>query len=281
MQEKYFELEKFSDQLRIEILKMLKWRRYGHLGGSLSIVELLSVLYNVYMNVDPKNPNKEDRDYLVLSKGHAGPALYSALALKGFFDKDMLYTLNEIGTNLPSHPDRLKTPGVDATTGSLGQGTSIAAGLGYSLRMENSKRHVFLICGDGELNEGQVWEAFQFITHHNLHEVVVFIDKNNMQLDGNTKDVLNPFDLSEKIKSFGFEVQEVNGSNIEEIDKAIEKAINNSNKANCIILDTVKANGFPYFYNRVDNHAPKFNKEIDNKTDEIISYLENKISKGV
>lgn len=270
----YIELDKFSKRLRIEILKMLKWRRYGHLGGSLSIVELLTVLYNKYMDIDPKNPNKEDRDYLVLSKGHAGPALYSTLALKGFFDREMLYTLNEIGTNLPSHPDRLKTPGVDATTGSLGQGTSLATGLGYALRMENSDKHVYLICGDGELNEGQTWEAFQFLAHNKLHEVVLFIDNNKMQLDGTTEDIMNPFDLKKKFEAFGFYTQEVDGSSLEEIDKAIEKAINNKQQASCIVLDTIKAQGFPYFYNRLDNHAPKFNDEIDKETDLIIEEFE-------
>lgn len=268
------ELKKFSAEIRIEILKMLKWRRYGHLGGSLSIVELLSVLYGKYMDIDPKNPQKEDRDYLVLSKGHAGPALYSTLALKGFFDKAMLNTLNEIQTNLPSHPDRLKTPGIDATTGSLGQGTSQATGIAYGLRMEKSDKKVYLICGDGELNEGQVWEAFQFIAHHKLNEVIVFIDQNRMQLDGTTEEILNPFDIRLKMEAFGFDAQEVDGSSEEEIIKAIEHARSVKDKAVCIVLNTVKAQGFPYFYNNIGNHSPKFNDEIDNETDKIIKELE-------
>lgn len=268
------ELKKFSAEIRVEILKMLKWRRYGHLGGSLSIVELLSVLYGKEMNVDPKNPSWDQRDYLVLSKGHAGPALYSTLALKGFFDREMLYTLNEIHTNLPSHPDRLKTPGVDATTGSLGQGTSLAAGLAYSLKIENSDRKVHLICGDGELNEGQVWEAFQFIAHNKLDNLIVYIDDNKMQLDGTTKEVMNPFNIRDKMKAFGFYTQEADGSSEEEILSAIENTKNKKDTALCIILDTKKAQGFPYFYDKVSNHAPKFNKEVDSETEKIIEELE-------
>ncbi|EHR33568.1 hypothetical protein HMPREF9709_01167 [Helcococcus kunzii ATCC 51366] len=276
----YIELKKFSAKIRIEILKMLKWRRYGHLGGSMSIVELLSVLYGKQMDIDPNNPKKEVRDYFVLSKGHAGPALYSTLALKGFFDKELLYTLNEIGTNLPSHPDRLKTPGVDVTTGSLGQGTSLAAGLAYTLRLENSDKKVYLICGDGELNEGQVWEAFQFIAHKKLNEVIVFIDNNKMQLDGNTEDIINPFDIKKKMEAFGFYTQEIDGHDESKIDEAIENAKKVKDKAVCIILDTVKGQGFPYFYNTPANHSPKFNKEVDEETDKVIKELENFISEN-
>ncbi|MFL8968875.1 transketolase [Helcococcus kunzii] len=276
----YIELKKFSAKIRIEILKMLKWRRYGHLGGSMSIVELLSVLYGKQMDIDPNNPKKEVRDYFVLSKGHAGPALYSTLALKGFFDKELLYTLNEIGTNLPSHPDRLKTPGVDVTTGSLGQGTSLATGLAYTLRLENSDKKVYLVCGDGELNEGQVWEAFQFIAHNKLNEVIVFIDNNKMQLDGNTEDIINPFDIKKKMEAFGFYTQEIDGHDESKIDEAIENTKKVKDKAVCIILDTVKGQGFPYFYNTPANHSPKFNDEVDEETDKVIKELEYFISEN-
>ncbi|MGX7071292.1 transketolase [Helcococcus kunzii] len=276
----YIELKKFSAKIRIEILKMLKWRRYGHLGGSMSIVELLSVLYGKQMDIDPNNPKKEVRDYFVLSKGHAGPALYSTLALKGFFDKELLYTLNEIGTNLPSHPDRLKTPGVDVTTGSLGQGTSLATGLAYTLRLENSDKKVYLVCGDGELNEGQVWEAFQFIAHNKLNEVIVFIDNNKMQLDGNTEDIINPFDIKKKMEAFGFYTQEIGGHDESKIDEAIENTKKVKDKAVCIILDTVKGQGFPYFYNTPANHSPKFNDEVDEETDKVIKELEYFISEN-
>ena len=202
--EKERQLKKGSAEIRLETLKMLKWRGYGHLGGAMSIVELLSVLYNDILRYKPEVPAWEDRDYVVLSKGHSGPSLYAALALHGFFDKELLYTLNEGGTSLPSHPDRLRTPGVDATTGSLGQGTSVAAGIGMALRKEGrSGQKVYLIVGDGELNEGQCWEAFQFLAHHKLHEVIVIIDYNKRQLDGKLTDIITPFDFHKKMESFG------------------------------------------------------------------------------
>ncbi|WP_311488156.1 transketolase [uncultured Helcococcus sp.] len=279
-QKELIELKKLTAQIRIDVIKMLKWRRYGHLGGSLSIAELLSVLYGKYMDIDPKNPHKEDRDYLVLSKGHAGPALYATLANMGYFDKEMLYTLNEIRTNLPSHPDRLRTPGIDATTGSLGQGTSVATGLAYGLRMEKSDKKVYLIVGDGELNEGQVWEAFQFIAHHKLNEVVVFIDNNKMQLDGTTEDILNPFDIKAKLEAFGFYTQEVDGHSEEALVEAIDKANAVKDQAVAIVLDTVKAKGFPYFEENIGNHSPKFNDKVDEEADKIVKELEDFIKEN-
>ena len=217
-------LKKGSAAIRLEAVKMLKWRRYGHLGGAMSIIELLSVLYNKQMKHDPKNPKWDERDYVVLSKGHAGPGLYATLAVQGYFDKEMLYTLNEGGTNLPSHPDRTKTPGVDATTGSLGQGTSVAAGLAYSIRMEQSSQKVYLIVGDGELNEGQCWEAFQFIAHNKLNEVIVIIDWNKKQLDGTLEQIMNPFSIAKKMEAFGFQVIECDGKDEEAISNAIDAA---------------------------------------------------------
>ena len=174
--EKLKEMKKMSNNIRIHTLKSLTNLGFGHYGGSLSIVETLGVLYGGVMNLDVNNPNWEERDYFVLSKGHAGPALYSALALKGFFPLEELMKLNENGTTLPSHPDRLKTKGVDATTGSLGQGISIATGIAKSLKMDKKENRVFSIIGDGEMNEGQCWEAFQFIAHHNLNNLVIFLD---------------------------------------------------------------------------------------------------------
>lgn len=268
------ELKKLSARIRLNILKMLKWRTYGHLGGSMSIVEVLSVLYGKQMRHDPKNPQWDKRDYLVLSKGHAGPALYSVLAVQGYFPEEMLYTLNEGGTNLPSHPDRLRTPGVDATTGSLGQGTSVAAGLGYALHKEDADQYVYLITGDGELNEGQCWEAFQFLANYRLHQVIVFIDENKRQLDGYTADVMNPFDIRKKMEAFGFFVQKVPGDDEEAISQAIDRAKQVKDQAVCIVLDTVKGQGVPYFEQMEDNHSVKF-KEPDNRAaDEAIKDLE-------
>lgn len=274
--DKIKELKLLSATIRLHVLKMLEKRGYGHLGGSLSIVELLSVLYGQQMKYDPSNPQLEDRDMLVLSKGHSGPALYSALAIKGFFAKEMLYTLNDGGTNLPSHPDRLKTPGIDATTGSLGQGTSIAAGLATGLKMKKSKRYVYLIVGDGELNEGQCWEAFQYIAHYKLNNCIVIIDDNKRQLDGYTKDIMNPFGFVKKMEAFGFHTQKVKGNDEVSIYEAIEEAKQIKDKAVCIILDTIKGQGVPYFENFEANHSVKFDsEEIIQATHQAIEKLEN------
>ena len=166
--DKLEELKLLSAKIRKDVLEMLEKRGYGHMGGSLSIVELMSVLYGKQLRYDAKNPDWEERDMVVLSKGHSGPAWYSVLAEKGFFDREWLFTLNDGGTKLPSHPDRLKTPGVDMTTGSLGQGTSAAAGIATGFKMNKTDQYVYLIVGDGELNEGQCWEAFQYIAHYKL-----------------------------------------------------------------------------------------------------------------
>ncbi|MBR6528336.1 MAG: transketolase [Lachnospiraceae bacterium] len=273
-------LKKGSAAIRLEAVKMLKWRRYGHLGGAMSIIELLSVLYNKQMKHDPKNPKWDERDYVVLSKGHAGPGLYATLAVQGYFDKEMLYTLNEGGTNLPSHPDRTKTPGVDATTGSLGQGTSVAAGLAYSIRMEKSSQKVYLIVGDGELNEGQCWEAFQFIAHNKLNEVIVIIDWNKKQLDGPIEEILNPFCIAKKKEAFGFHVIECDGKDEEAISNAIDAAKEVKDSAVCIVMDTIKAQGVPYYYDRSDSHSPKFGGEADAALDAVIAELEAFIEKG-
>lgn len=273
-------LKKGSAAIRLEAVKMLKWRRYGHLGGAMSIIELLSVLYNKQMKHDPKNPKWDERDYVVLSKGHAGPGLYSTLAVQGYFDKEMLYTLNEGGTNLPSHPDRTKTPGVDATTGSLGQGTSVAAGLGMAIRMEKSSQKVYLIVGDGELNEGQCWEAFQFIAHNKLNEVIVIIDWNKKQLDGPVEQIMNPFSIPKKMEAFGFHVIECDGKDEESISDAIDAAKEVKDSAVCIVMDTIKAQGVPYYYDRSDSHSPKFGGEADAALDAVIADLEAFIEKG-
>ncbi|MGM9975019.1 MAG: transketolase [Clostridiaceae bacterium] len=270
-----------SANIRLETLKLFKWRRYGHLGGSLSIVELLSVLYNKILNHDPNNTSWNKRDYLILSKGHAGPSLYACLALQGYFGLDMLYTLNEGGTMLPSHPDRNKTPGIDATTGSLGQGLSLAAGLGYSLRIGESSQRVYVIVGDGELNEGQCWEALQFISHHKLNEVIVIIDDNKKQLDGRTVDIIQPLDLKKKLEAFGFYTLKVNGSDEKEIASALWIAKDIKNSAVCIILDTIKGQGGGYFENLKDNHSIKLNEELDKEMDSVIEKLEQYIKGGV
>ena len=274
------QLEILAAKIRYDVLDMLQHRGYGHLGGSLSLVELMSVLYGKQMQYDATNPKWEQRDRVVLSKGHAGPVWYSALAESGFFDKEWLYTLNDGGTKLPSHPDRTKTPGVDITTGSLGQGTSTAAGIATALKKSHIDRYVYLIVGDGELNEGQCWEAFQYIANYKLNNCIVIIDDNKRQLDGYTKDIMNPFDISKKMEAFGFFTQKVKGNDIEAIDDAINQAKEVKDKAVCIVLDTIKGQGVPYFENMFSNHSVKFNTdEINDAANEAKQALLEFISK--
>lgn len=255
------ELKVLSAKIRLNVLKMLEKRGYGHLGGSLSIVEVLSVLYGKHLNYKSDDPNWEDRDMVVLSKGHAGPGWYSALAECGFFDKEWLYTLNDGGTLLPSHPDRTKTPGVDMTTGSLGQGTSAAAGIATGFKLKKSNQYVYLIVGDGELNEGQCWEAFQYIAAKKLNNCIVIIDENKKQLDGTCEEVLNPYSIPDKMEAFGFHVQYVAGNDETKIDQAIEVAKGVKDSAVCIVLDTIKGQGVPFFEEMKENHSFKFNSD--------------------
>nr|WP_321383557.1 transketolase [uncultured Enterococcus sp.] len=272
------QVELLAKKIRRDTLFAIKKMGQGHLGGSLSIVELLAVLYGKQMTINPKQPLWENRDRLVLSKGHAGAALYSALANTGFFDRELLETLNEGGTSLPSHPDRNKTPGIDATTGSLGQGTSMAAGIATGLRLSQSENYVYLIVGDGELNEGQCWEAFQYIAHAKLTHCIVIIDENKKQLDGTTEEILTPFDLAEKMKAFGFYVSKAKGADLLAIDQAIQQSKEIEDQAVCIILDSIKGQGIPYFEELADNHSVKFNsEEVNQAAERALAELEREI----
>lgn len=207
------------------------------------------------MDINPEKFKESDRDYMVLSKGHAGPALYSTLYLKGFFDKTFLHSLNTNGTKLPSHPDRNLTPGIDVTTGSLGQGISIATGIAYAQKIENSSYYTYTIVGDGELNEGQCWEAIQFAAHHQLHHLIVFVDDNKKQLDGLTADICNPGDFVAKFEAFGFDAVRVKGDDIEAIDKAIKTfQDSNSVRPKCIVLDSIKGQGVKELEELASNH---------------------------
>ncbi|EOH93346.1 hypothetical protein UAW_02594 [Enterococcus haemoperoxidus ATCC BAA-382] len=246
--------QKFADQIRFYTMKELDNLGFGHFGGSLSIVETLAVLYGNVMNVSPEKKDDPDRDYFVLSKGHAGPALYATLFLKGYFDEGFLYSLNQNGTNLPSHPDRIKTPGVDMTTGSLGQGISAATGIAKGNQLLGKSNYTYAIVGDGELNEGQCWEAFQFAAHQKLDHLIVLIDDNKKQLDGYTTDICDPFDFVEKMQAFGFSSWRVDGSDVDAIEAAIDQAKQVKGKPTAIVLDTVKGQGVPYLEELVDNH---------------------------
>ena len=238
---KKVELEKFALQIRIAALEALKARGFGHIGGAMSIVDALAVLYGDVMRVDPANPTKPDRDKLVCSKGHAGPAVYGTLALKGYFPYEELKTLNQPGTRFPSHCDKNKTPGVDMTTGSLGQGASLAVGmaLGDKLRGYDSKTYLFI--GDGEANEGQVWEAAMFTAAKKLTNLVWLLDWNKKQLDGYTKDILDAGDFSAKFAAFGFEVLTINGNDVAELYDALHYVP--TDKPIAIVMNTVKGAG--------------------------------------
>ncbi len=251
------ELKRFSKQTQMEIVKMISHIPAGHIGGSLSITDVLSVLYNKQMKIDPENPKWEDRDWLVLSKGHCGPALYAALALKGYFPVEQLATLNAPGTNLPSHADRNRTPGIDMTTGSLGQGASTAAGVAAGMKMDEKENYVYLILGDGELDEGQVWEMALMANTKKLDNLIAFVDYNKLQIDGRTDndEVCDLGDICGKFEAFGWYAQRVNGHDVDEIDTAIDKAKEHKGSPSVIVLDTVKGNGWSRIANTAGSHS--------------------------
>ena len=250
---KELELKKFALQIRIGIVEQIKARGFGHLGGSLSVADTLAVLYGSVMRVDPQNPAWPERDKLVCSKGHAGPAVYATLAAKGFFPTEMLKTLNQPGTNLPSHCDRKKTPGVDMTTGSLGQGTSLAAGLALGDKLAGRDSRVFLIVGDGELNEGQAWEAAMFTAGKKLTNLTWIIDVNKKQLDGWTADIIPNFDFEEKFRAFGFDAVTVKGNDLMALLEVLSAPV--GDKPRAVVLDSVKGSGIADVENTVANHS--------------------------
>ena len=235
----------------------------GHIGGAMSISDLLALLYFDVMNVDPKNPGKEDRDRLVVSKGHAGPAVYASLALKGYFPKEMLSTLNQGGTSLPSHCDMLKTPGVDFTAGSLGQGFSAAAGIACGNRVKGVDAWTFSIIGDGESQEGQIWEAAEFAGAQKLDRLIAFEDLNGQQLDGYTKDIIpeEAEAVASRWTSFGWDTEIVDGHDVEALKNAIERAKEIKGKPHMIVMKTKKSYGYIPGEGIKANHSMPIKKE--------------------
>lgn len=268
------EVKQFARDIRVATLKALTHLGFGHYGGSMSVVETLAVLYGEVMRIDPADPDWSERDYFVLSKGHAGPALYSTLALKGYFPQEMLQTLNENGTRLPSHPDRLKTRGVDATTGSLGQGISIAGGMALGHKLAGRPNRVFCIVGDGELNEGQCWEAFQFIAHHKLNNLTVFVDWNKQQLDGELDEIICAFDLEGKFRAFGFDVCTVKGDDIAALLDVVKPVPAADARPRLVILDSIKGQGVPYLEKLSNSHHLRLTEEMKQALNETIEQLE-------
>jgi len=249
------ELQTYANEIRKGIIEAVYNANSGHPGGSLSIAEILAVLYFNQMNIDEKNPCAKGRDRLVLSKGHTSPALYSALALKGFFDIKELTKFRNVNSNLQGHPDMRKVPGVDASTGSLGQGLSIANGMALASKMDSEGIRVYCICGDGEIQEGQIWEAAMTSSHYKLDNLCVIVDNNNLQIDGKVSDVMSVYPIDEKFKSFGFETINVDGHNIPELIKAFEQAKKTKGKPTAIIANTIKGKGVSFMENEAGWHG--------------------------
>ncbi len=255
------ELENKSRQIRRGIIEAVYNAKSGHPGGSLSIADVMTVLYFNEMNIDEKNPKWEERDRLVLSKGHCSPVLYSCLAERGFFDKELLKTFRNINSDLQGHPDMNKVSGVDMTSGSLGQGLSVANGMAIAGKLDNKNYRVYVILGDGEIEEGQNWEAAMASNKYKLDNLCMIIDKNNLQIDGKTDDVMSSAPLDDKFKSFGFEVITINGNNILEIMQAFAKAKTIKNRPTCIIAETTKGKGVSFMEDQASWHGKAPNEE--------------------
>lgn len=256
------ELARFALQIRRGLVEGIAAKGGGHIGGSLDLAELFAVLYGDVMRVRPEEPKWPERDFLICSKGHAGPCIYAALALRGFFPYERLLTLNQNGTTLPGHCDREKVPGIDATTGSLGQGLSIAAGTALGVKLSGTMQRVYCVLGDGELAEGQNWEAAQFASHYKLGNLTAFLDWNKKQIDGKNEDVMSLGNAQEKFKAFGWKTTLVNGRDIEAIRSAIRQAEGDRQTPTMIVLDTVKGGGVPCVEALSQNHCIGVSNEL-------------------
>ena len=255
------ELEVFAAQIRMKAIEMIGNAGKGHIGGSMSIADAIAVLYGGAMCIDPKNPAWRDRDFLVFSKGHAGPALYAALAIKGYFPMEWLATMNRIGTKLPSHVNAQTVPGIDISTGSLGQGLSIAVGLALADMIDRRLNYVYCILGDGECQEGQIWEAAMFAGNRNLNRLVIMVDYNKWQCSNAINKINDIRDIGAKFKDFGFSVIEVDGHNVEQIAWAIERAKEQTKGPSAIILDTIKGRGCSFAEQMENSHCITVSKE--------------------
>ena len=249
------QLKAFAAEIRMGILEQLRAKGVGHAGGSMSIADVLAVLYGKEMSYKVDDPNWADRDRVVCSKGHAGPALYATLALKGFFPYEQLLTLNQPKTMLPSHCDHSKTPGIDMTTGSLGQGVSLAVGSALACKLQGRSNRVFVFVGDGECNEGQVWEAAMFAAAHGLDNMTWLLDNNKKQLDGTVEEILDTGDLAEKFAAFGFNSVRIDGHDIEAIYDTIHNYDRACGKPQMIVLDTIKGKGVADIEAMPSNHS--------------------------
>ncbi|WP_461205928.1 transketolase [Clostridium sp. DL1XJH146] len=255
------QMGKVAKEIRKDIVRMLTESASGHPGGSLSAVEILTTLYFNEMNIDPENPKDPNRDRFVLSKGHAAPVLYSTLARRGYFSVDELMTLRKLGSILQGHPNMNYVPGIDMSTGSLGQGISTAVGMALAGKIDNKDYRVYSLLGDGELEEGQVWEAAMAAAHYKLNNLTAFIDFNGLQIDGDTCKVMNPNPIDEKFKAFGWNVVTIDGHDYDAIMEAIAEAKSVEDKPTAIVCKTVKGKGVSFMENQAGWHGSAPNKE--------------------
>ena len=249
------QLSVLACKVRMGIIASTHAAKCGHPGGSMSAAELFTYLYNKELNVDPANPKWEDRDRFVLSKGHCAPGLYAALAHRGFFPVEDLLTLRKVGSYLQGHPNMNTVPGVDMSTGSLGQGISTACGMALSAKVRNKDYRVYTLLGDGEIQEGQVWEACMFASHYKLDNLVVIIDNNGLQIDGDVAKVMSPYPIDEKLKAFGFHVDVINGHDFNEIEAAMNTARTVKGQPSAIIMNTVKGKDVSFMENQAGWHG--------------------------
>ena len=255
------ELQKTANEVRKGIVTALHAAKAGHPGGSLSAADVFTYLYFEEMNIDPKDPKKADRDRFVLSKGHTAPGLYSVLAQRGYFPKEDLVTLRHLGSYLQGHPDMKHIPGVDMSSGSLGQGISAAVGMALSAKLSNDSYRVYTLLGDGEIQEGQVWEAAMFAGHRKLDNLVVIVDNNGLQIDGPIDEVNSPYPIGAKFEAFNFNVVEIDGHDFDQIADAFKQAKECKGKPTAIIMKTIKGKGVSFMENQVSWHGSAPNDE--------------------
>ena len=246
-------------KVRMGIIESTNAAKCGHPGGSMSAAEMFTYLYFKELNVDPKNPKWDDRDRFVLSKGHTAPGLYSALALRGFFPVEDLLTLRKVGSYLQGHPNMNTVPGVDMSTGSLGQGISTACGMALAAKVQNNPCRVYTLLGDGEIQEGQVWEACMFASHYKLDNLCVIIDNNGLQIDGNIADVMSPYPIVDKLQAFGLHTIAVDGHNFDELEAAFAEAETVKGQPTAIVMTTVKGKGVSFMENNAGWHGKSTN----------------------
>ena len=265
------DLKSLTRDMRVDIIRMIEAAGNGHPGGSLSVIDILTVLYWKFLKHDPKNPGWEDRDRFILSKGHACPALYAVMAKRGYFAHDLLLTLRKLGSPLQGHPDRMRLPGIEFSTGSLGQGLSVGVGMALAAKMDRKNWKTYVVLGDGEMQEGQNWEAFMSAPKWELDNLIVILDHNNGQIDGAVDHVMNIEPVVEKLSSFNWDVQRIDGHDLGAIEKALTVANNGGGRPQIIIAKTIKGKGVSFMENNIAWHgnAPK-KEDADKAVKEIL-----------